>query len=161
MGGMPDGEMKWRTSDSSLSGFESYKTIEILYNFPNGIKSDGTHYGGATRSAFLPASPEGILIFHMLLDAFRKRLSFLVGDSLTTGAKNVVVWAGIHHKSSRYGGQFGYPDATYLNRVKEELKSRDVDEDSIQDIKLNLAKGYVQGSMSLKGKHFNFKDDTA
>lgn len=87
----------------------------------------------------------------MFVDAFRRRFTFIVGDSLTTGAKNTVVWAGIHHKTSMHGGQFGYPDPTYISRVTEELKSRDIDTESIKDIKLNLAKGHVEGSMTWRG----------
>ena len=35
----------------------------------------------------------------------------------------MVVWNGIHHKTNTSGGSssFGYPDPTYLKRVKEEL----------------------------------------
>ena len=49
-----------------------------------------------------------------------------MGDSVTTGAKNVVVWSGVHHKTNTHGGSshFGYPDETYFDRLKEELKSR-------------------------------------
>lgn len=145
MGGMPNGTMDWSTIEQSCGGFESFKTIQITYSFNNGKKADGTSYTGTSRQCFLPCSPEGILIFHMLIDAFRRRFSFVVGDSLTTGRKNTVVWAGIHHKTSPHGGQFGYPDPTYISRVTEELKSRDIDENSIKDINLNLSKGYVQG----------------
>jgi len=57
-----------------------------------------------------------------------------VGTSVTTGKQNTVVWNGIHHKTSLGGGTqyFGYPDATYFNRVKEELASKGV---TINDIK--------------------------
>jgi deltex-like protein len=36
------------------------------------------------------------------------------------------VWNGIHHKTNTGGGSsnFGYPDPTYLERVKEELASK-------------------------------------
>jgi len=50
-------------------------------------------------------------------------LTFTVGRSVTTGLDNQIVWNGIHHKTSYTGGaaNFGYPDPTYLKRVKEEL----------------------------------------
>lgn len=42
------------------------------------------------------------------------------------------MWAGIHHKTSPYGGLFGYPDKTYFFRVQEELKVRNIDLNSIK-----------------------------
>lgn len=39
---------------------------------------------------------------------------------MTTGMDNQIVWNGIHHKTALSGGpgSFGYPDDTYLKRVK-------------------------------------------
>lgn len=53
---------------------------------------------------------------------------FTVGRSVTTGLDNQTVWNGIHHKTSTTGGasRFGYPDPTYLSRVKEELAAKGV-----------------------------------
>ena len=47
---------------------------------------------------------------------------------MTTGLDNQVVWNGIHHKTSTSGGaaNFGFPDPTYLSRVKEELALKGV-----------------------------------
>ena len=62
----------------------------------------------------------------LLAEAFRRRLTFKVGTSLTSGATNCVVWQGIHHKTSPSGGtsSFGYPDETYFARVTGELADR-------------------------------------
>ncbi|PIO71919.1 hypothetical protein TELCIR_06162 [Teladorsagia circumcincta] len=62
-----------------------------------------------------------------------------VGDSITTGAKNVVVWNNIHHKTNVTGGpqKYGYPDPDYLNRVKEDLAAMGITEDMVPpDIEL-------------------------
>lgn len=91
------------------------------------MQANGTRYHGTVRTAYLPTSPEGIIVFKMLVEAFNRRLTFIVGTSLTTGQTDCVVWAGLHHKTSPHGGQFGYPDMTYLGRVTEELKVRDID----------------------------------
>lgn len=50
-----------------------------------------------------------------------------MGTSVTTGQTNCVVW-NVHHKTNTHGGSssFGYPDPTYLNRVKLELADRGV-----------------------------------
>uniref|UniRef100_A0A915DH42 E3 ubiquitin-protein ligase n=1 Tax=Ditylenchus dipsaci TaxID=166011 RepID=A0A915DH42_9BILA len=67
---------------------------EIQYNVPSGVQSDenlrpGVKFHGTTRIAYLPDS----------------RLIFTIGDSVTTGQKNVVTWNGIHHKTSMLGGR--------------------------------------------------------
>ena len=111
--------------------------IQIDYSFRSGAAADGQHYTGTHRTAFLPASPEGIIVFKMLVEAFRRKLTFTVGTSITTGQSNQTVWAGIHHKTSPVGGTFGYPDATYLSRVSEELKARDIDAETVRDLNVN------------------------
>ena len=60
-------------------------------------------------------------------------MTFTVGTSVTTGRKNTVVWNGIHHKTSLFGGptRFGYPDKNYFNRVKEELAAKGVTQESV------------------------------
>ncbi len=64
----------------------------------------------------------------LLVKAFERKLTFIVGTSVTTGATDTVVWSGIHHKTNTHGGSscFGYPDPTYFNRVTLELADRGV-----------------------------------
>jgi deltex-like protein len=78
--------------------------------------------------AFLPNNPEGRELLALLRTAFNRKLVFTVGRSVTTGQDNVVVWNGIHHKTSMYGGatSFGWPDPTYFSRVKEELAAKGI-----------------------------------
>ena len=42
---------------------------------------------------------------------FDRKLMFTIGNSVTTGAKDVVIWNGIHHKTNKNGGaaNYGYP----------------------------------------------------
>lgn len=51
-----------------------------------------------------------------------------MGRSVTSGMDNQIVWNGIHHKTRHNGGaaNFGYPDPTYLKRVKEELAAKGI-----------------------------------
>ena len=79
-------------------------------------------------TAFLPATDEGVEVGLLLRIAFDRRLVFQVGTSLTTGKKNTVVWTSIHHKTNLTGGSscFGWPDATYFNRVTHELAANGV-----------------------------------
>ena len=93
----------------------------------------------------MPTSPEGIIVFNMLVEAFRRRLSFIVGQSLTTGKKNTVVWSGIHHKTSMHGGptSFGFPDPSYLDRVSEELEVRGISPEDVAYKQVNINGGSI------------------
>ena len=87
-----------------------------------------TRYDGTSREAYLPCDAAGTEAMGLLITCFKRKHSFIVGDSITTGRKNQVVWSGVHHKTSTCGGSssFGYPDETYIDRLKEELKSRGI-----------------------------------
>lgn len=130
-----NGTMAIETSKHRLPGFEhdSRGTIRITYHFPNGIQDEnhpnpGMPYHGTTRHAFLPDNSEGRHILELLQRAFRLRQIFTVGQSRTTGYDNVITWNDIHHKTNINGGaeNFGYPDKTYLNRVRQELAAKGI-----------------------------------
>lgn len=128
MGNCPTGTMQVRHFDATALKFpEGYNigTYEIHYSLPSGtqISSDdrpGTAYTGTNRYSYLPDTKEGTLVLKRLINAWNQRFTFRIGDSVTTGHKNVVVWNGIHHKTSLHGGTYGYPDKTYLSRVSGE-----------------------------------------
>lgn len=61
-----------------------------------------------TRIAYLPNNKEGTLVLKLLQLAFKRRLIFTIGDSLTTGRKDVPIWNGIHHKTNKGGGPQWY-----------------------------------------------------
>ena len=42
---------------------------------------------------------EGLETLGMLILAFERKMTFIVGTSLTTGRSNTVCWSGIHHKT--------------------------------------------------------------
>ena len=82
-------------------------------------------------------------MFKLLIECFKRRHSLTIGTSLTNNQDNCVVWSGIHHKTSKHGGQFGYPDATYLDRVTDELKGREITPADVQNMQVNFEKGSV------------------
>ena len=45
-----------------------------------------------------------------------------VGTSVTTGQQNVVIWSGVHQKTSTSGGaaNHGWPDKGHFDRLKQE-----------------------------------------
>jgi len=129
-----NGVMTVHKINHSLSGYEGCNTIEIRYNFPNGVQgpehpSPGKRLPGTYRTAYLPDNDEGRQVLNLLKTAWSRRLTFTVGTSVTRGVEGLVVWNGIHHKTSMDGGSetYGYPDPTYLTRVREELKEKGVE----------------------------------
>ena len=138
MGNMPYGTFNAYKIEQRCQGFNC-NTILINYNFPS-----GNGYSGTSRNCYLPNNKEGREVLALLYIAFQRKLTFTVGTSITTGRKNTVVWNGIHHKTSLFGGPtcFGYPDPNYFNRVKEELAARGVTKESagkdLEDIAKNI-----------------------
>ena len=128
MGTMPPGTMTAQISKSQkCAGFYKYTTIVIDYYIPSSVQNN-EHFSGTSRRAYLPNNKEGREVLALLKIAFDRRLTFVVGTSVTTGQKNTVIWNGIHHKTNLSGGSnyYGYPDPTYFNRVKEELAAKGV-----------------------------------
>lgn len=117
-----------------LPGYEKADgAIVIKYQFPAGIQkayhpNPGRPYKGTQRTAYLPNNREGKEVLGLLRRAFDARLVFTVGDSRTTGKEGVLTWNDIHHKTNIYGGpeHFGYPDPSYLTRVKQELADKGI-----------------------------------
>ena len=63
-------------------------------------------------------------VLKLLIKAWERRLTFTIGQSVTTGAQNMVVWNNIHHKTEiidRSG--HGYPAPGFLHNVTAECKA--------------------------------------
>ena len=137
----PDnGTMRITKQSSKLPGFEntSTGTIVISYNFHNSIQgpkhpNPGQMFsaGSFPRATYFPDNERGRKVVKMMEIAFNRKLVFTVGQSVTTGADNVVTWNGIHHKTSIAGGPYGYPDPNYLNNVEQELKTFGITESDL------------------------------
>ncbi|NWW31622.1 DTX3L ligase, partial [Panurus biarmicus] len=133
-GNQPEGTMSTKTISFSLPGYPNCDTIQIDYVMNGGIQTSshpnpGQRYGPAHRTAYLPDNEEGREILQLLRRAFNQKLIFTVGQSRTTGAQSVITWNDIHHKTNIRGGptQFGYPDSSYLQRVRSELKAKGIE----------------------------------
>ena len=140
IGNMPPGKMRARINNKlQCDGYYDYDTIVIEYNFYSG-NQNGINYSGTNRICYLPNNKEGREILGMLKIAFERKLTFVVGTSITTGEKNTVVYNGIHHKTSTYGGptNYGYPDPFYFKRVIEELASKGINKNDFKDDELEL-----------------------
>jgi len=135
-----DGDMTWTKLDSSLSGHPGCGTIVVRYRFQAGVQgpehpNPGKPYQapGFPRVAYLPDSAEGQKVLQGLCTAFRRRLLFTVGKSLTLGLSDCVTWAGVHHKTMVQGGLYGYPDPGYLPRALQELNERGVTDQDMEN----------------------------
>ena len=126
-GDQPDGSMTVSKNKSQLPGHIGCGTIIINYQLNGGTKN-GIKYHGTNRMGYLPDNEAGRRVLKLLQISWKRKLTFTVGRSVTTGQDNVIVWNGIHHKTSTHGGSanFGYPDPTYLLRVTEELAAKGV-----------------------------------
>jgi deltex-like protein len=119
-GKSPSGTMTIEILDIPCPGFAgSTTTISMVYDIPSGTQSayhdqPGERYDGTCRVAYLPHTLEGKQLLARLQYAWTHGLTFRVGTSLTTGTKNQVTWASIHHKTSVHGGPHGFPDSNYI-----------------------------------------------
>lgn len=133
MGDQPEGKMtSYIDYRTRLPGYEHFSTIVITYDFPDGVQrpdhpQPGTRYRGIRRNGYLPDNEDGRQILKMLKIAFERKLVFTIGSSRTTGKEGVITWNDIHHKTDpRPHSTFGYPDPSYLERVKDELAAKGV-----------------------------------
>jgi deltex-like protein len=58
----------------------------------------GQAYSGTSRTAYLPDNKEGNEVLKLLQISWDRKLTFTIGTSVTSGASNCVIWAGVHHK---------------------------------------------------------------
>ncbi len=103
----------------------------LHYDFPHGRQgprhpAPGAPYKGTSRTAYYPDNAVGWRCVALLRLAFERGQLFMIGESVTTGKDNVVVWAGIHQKTAREGGEarHGWPDATCLERLQSECAAK-------------------------------------
>ncbi|KAL4224215.1 putative E3 ubiquitin-protein ligase dtx2 [Mactra antiquata] len=130
VGNCPKGELEYKFIDTQLPGYEDCQTIQIIYNIHGGTQGpEHPHPGkrftarGFPRIGYLPDCDKGRKVLQLLLVAWKRRLTFTIGSSTTTGEDNTVTWNEIHHKTelgSNYSGH-GYPDPNYLDNVLLEL----------------------------------------
>ncbi|XP_068238085.1 E3 ubiquitin-protein ligase DTX4 [Palaemon carinicauda] len=138
-GTQPEGKMKITYLPQSLPGYRGINTIQITYCINDGIQGpEHPHPGlpyraiGFPRTAYLPNNPKGKKILGLLQEAFRRKLIFTIGTSVTTGIQDAVTWNEIHHKTewSNATGH-GYPDPNYLDNVLMELAIQGVSETTL------------------------------
>jgi deltex-like protein len=109
-------------SNVELEGANGQAMCEDTWQIDYNVGACHGKYDGVRRTAYLPDTEEGRTCLSRLILAWRRSLVFRVGHSATLGKDKQLVW-NIHHKTNLRGGptNYGYPDATYLTRLNEEL----------------------------------------
>jgi len=133
-GNQPAGYMADRKeSYSSLPGYEKFGTIVLTFNFDSGIQGSdhpnpGESYRGLYCTSYLPNNPMGQGLCQLLRRAFHGRLIFTIGKCPATGEENRMLSNGIELKTNRSGGpaNCGYPDPSYLDRLKSQLAEKGI-----------------------------------
>lgn len=133
-----DGTMDITRSPRSLPGHADCGMITIVYDFHSGIQgpehpNPGKRYSarGFPRSCYLPDNEKGRKVLKLLKKAWKRRLTFTIGTSSTTGEDGTVVWNEIHHKTEPFSNHMGhgFPDPNYLDNVLAELAAQGVEDD--------------------------------
>ena len=127
-GPQPAGSLAVSNLDAPLcAGHEAAGgTLLVMCEFPDGVQGShhprpGVRYSGVTRRGFYPDDAVGRRCVRLLWAAFSRGQLFRIGDSLSTGIADTVVY-GLHQKSRPSGGatQHGWPDTGYLERLQSE-----------------------------------------
>jgi hypothetical protein len=131
-GTSPSGSMSILANPSvDVSGFPGEGSISLCYNMKGGVQkafhqNPGVSYVGTTRTAYLPGNSQGRELLKRLKYAFQHGLMFSISASLTTMQTNMIVWSGIHVKTTLHGGAHGWPDPNYFQNANSELDGRGV-----------------------------------
>ena len=93
---------------------------QITFSLKGGKNAEGNYYG-ENRYAYFPISEEGTLGLWLLIEAWKLGKLFNVGDSVTTGKKNVIIYRTIHMKSRPDGGLINHGYGKDPNKEMKEI----------------------------------------
>lgn len=135
-GDQPPGSMTYKLEPFNCAGYPKTKTWTIRYQLSNGVRN-GQKFNADQRFCYVPDTPDGREVLALLVKAFQRKLTFTVGFSVVRGRDNCIVWNGIHHKTNTDGGatNYGFPDPTYFNRVRNELADKGVVIESLTEVR--------------------------
>merc|ERR1719174_1001042 len=118
--------MEWRSEPCPLPGHRAPQMIIVDFSFPPGTSDAGDWYDGRRPKCYLPGNVQGAILLELFKVAFRRRVMFGLGNSMTTGRYRPTF--NIHIKTSTHRGAVGhgYPDDDYFRRSLEELRTNGV-----------------------------------
>jgi len=121
------GSLRWYTEAFSLPGHpDAEETIVIEFHFPSGVDESGQAYDGRKPKGYLPGNAQGILLLELFKVAFRRRVMFGLGESMTFGHRRPTFNIHIKTSTNRGSAGHGYPDGAYFKRALEELQANGV-----------------------------------
>lgn len=120
------GCFEWHTESFPLPGHRAKETIVIDFTFPPGTNDDGVFYNGRKPKGYLPGNIQGLILLELFKVAFRRRVMFGLGNSMTTGEYRPTFNIHIKTSSQRGAVRHGYPDDDYFQRSLEELRTNGV-----------------------------------
>lgn len=121
------GCLEWHTEQFPLPGHDrTNQTIVIEFSFPAGTSDAGEAYDGRRPKGYLPGNVQGVVLLELFKVAFRRRVMFGLGHSMTLGTYRPTF--NIHIKTSTHRGAVGhgYPDDDYFQRCLQELQTNGV-----------------------------------
>ena len=125
-------------------GHSGVGTLVVAFEFPSGTQTDrmprpGVPYTGRERQCLYPDDEIGRRSVTYIRRAWTRGVLFRVGDSRTTGERDVITF-GIHQKTSLGGAatNHGWPDAGYLDRLVSECAALGIATDGDVDDMLLL-----------------------
>lgn len=127
------GTMEWHTEPFPLAGHRAQETIIVQFDFPPGVSDSGDAYEGRRPKGYLPGNAQGAILLELFKVAFRRRVMFGLGNSMTSGTYRPTF--NIHIKTSTHRGMVGhgYPDPEYFQRSLEELRTNGVTIDDLPE----------------------------
>lgn len=104
------------------------KYIEMVFHLESGTNPETKkRYHGENRIAYLPNTQKGKQVLKLFQKGHTHGILFTVGRSLTRNIDNVIIYNGIHMKTSIYGGGHSLSnDRGYLDRVIDEFKQKGI-----------------------------------
>ena len=112
-----------------LPGCEPGGTLVVRFFVADGVQDldcplPGERFAALRFVTYLPDNPEGVEVVRLLAIAWNRRLLFRIGFNPATGRMDRLVLNGLELKTQRTGGLLagGYPDASYLSRLKADLR---------------------------------------
>ena len=112
-----------------LSGYPECTTLVLWYHIESGRQNSdmplpGDVYHGLDLTTFLPNNGEGREVVRLLTIAWNRGLLFRIGLNPRTSRMDQIVPNGFEFKLRKEGGLLlhGFPDPSYMNRLKSDLK---------------------------------------
>jgi len=128
-----EGIFFWTEESGALPGRNCSTYFRIEFRFPDGVDDEGKSYHSRIVWGYLPNDVEGRLLLELFKVAFKRRVMFGLGDSMTRPGHYFPTY-NVHIKTKREGSaeEHGYPDPKLFENTLGELERNGV---TIKDLR--------------------------